>query len=341
MTLCRRFSPRSPRGRRVPATLLGSPRAAHPSPGQSLGTHDSSGGAVLVVESHQLGGVSRRVSQVDLTPLCHPLNQLGGLGDVRSEMENVGVPDVPSEPCFTPRVVTERVLQKVHESVGVVVDRMCAGHDRPRRERDSDPIQLDCPDLAGSSAHGPRTPTAAGNRWAVPLVKALLDQRRRFVKEPIESGHTPHFSAGLFGSDVSRSEAAPTTDLTVLHAKIAELTLEKDFLVGALSKAGFLQLSRGSLYYKNRPVAAAALAIMRWIDELHLEYPFAGSRMLRDLLRGEGVEIGRERVAQMMRRMDIVAIYRRPNTVGRAFSTPIRAVNPSSRRRRNSHVDHS
>ncbi len=53
---------------------------------------------------------------------------------------------------------------------------------------------------------------------------------------------------------------------------------------------------------------------MRRIDELHLDYPFAGSRMLRDLLRGEGVEIGRGRVITMMKRMGIEAIYRRPNT---------------------------
>ena len=79
-------------------------------------------------------------------------------------------------------------------------------------------------------------------------------------------------------------------------------------------QAGLLRLSRGSLYYKARPVSPANLAIMRRIDELHLEYPFAGSRMLRDLLRGEGVVIGRERVWGMMRRMGIVAIYRRPNT---------------------------
>jgi transposase len=51
-------------------------------------------------------------------------------------------------------------------------------------------------------------------------------------------------AAGLFGSEVSRSEAAPTTDLTVLHAKIGELTLEKDFLAGALSKAGLLSAKR-------------------------------------------------------------------------------------------------
>ena len=79
-------------------------------------------------------------------------------------------------------------------------------------------------------------------------------------------------------------------------------------------QAELLQLSRGSLYYQPRPVPAADLAIMRRIDELHLDYPFAGSRMLRDLLRGEGVAIGRERVAAMMRRMGIEALYRRPNT---------------------------
>jgi putative transposase len=79
-------------------------------------------------------------------------------------------------------------------------------------------------------------------------------------------------------------------------------------------QAEVLRLSRSSLYYQPRPVPAADLAIMRRIDELHLDYPFAGSRMLRDLLRGEGVAIGRERVASMMRRMRIEALYRRPNT---------------------------
>ena len=53
---------------------------------------------------------------------------------------------------------------------------------------------------------------------------------------------------------------------------------------------------------------------MRRIDELHLDYPFAGSRMLRDLLRGEGIAVGRELVATMMRRMGIEALYRRPNS---------------------------
>ena len=79
-------------------------------------------------------------------------------------------------------------------------------------------------------------------------------------------------------------------------------------------QASLLNLSRSSLYYQSRPIAPADLAVMRRIDELHLNYPFAGSRMLRDLLRAEGIEIGRERVATMMKRMDITAIYRRPNT---------------------------
>jgi len=79
-------------------------------------------------------------------------------------------------------------------------------------------------------------------------------------------------------------------------------------------QAAVLEISRGSLYYSARPAPPAELAIMRRIDELHLDYPFAGSRMLRDLLRGEGVVIGRDQVTTLMRRMAIEAIYRRPRT---------------------------
>jgi len=79
-------------------------------------------------------------------------------------------------------------------------------------------------------------------------------------------------------------------------------------------QAAMLGISRGSLYYSACPVSAAELAIMRRIDELHLDYPFAGSRMLRDLLRGEGIAVGREQVRSMMRRMAIEAVYRRPYT---------------------------
>ena len=79
-------------------------------------------------------------------------------------------------------------------------------------------------------------------------------------------------------------------------------------------QAELLKLSRSSIYYEPQPVPPGELAIMRHIDEMHLNYPFAGSRMLRDLLRAAGVAIGREKVATLMRRMGIEAMYRRPNT---------------------------
>jgi putative transposase len=78
-------------------------------------------------------------------------------------------------------------------------------------------------------------------------------------------------------------------------------------------QAAALNISRGSVYYLPRPVSAADLALMRRIDELHLEFPFAGSRMLRDLLAAEGSKIGRH-VKTLMRRMGIEALYRRPRT---------------------------
>ena len=79
-------------------------------------------------------------------------------------------------------------------------------------------------------------------------------------------------------------------------------------------QAEALNISRGSVYYLPRPVSAADLAIMRRLDRLHLEFPFAGSRMLRGLLVAEGCKIGRRHVKTLMRRMGIEALYRRPRT---------------------------
>ena len=75
-----------------------------------------------------------------------------------------------------------------------------------------------------------------------------------------------------------------------------------------------LGISRSSVYYRPRPISAEDLWLMRRIDELHLNYPFAGSRMLRDLLWQQGLVVGRRHIATLMRRMCIEAIYRRPNT---------------------------
>ena len=75
-----------------------------------------------------------------------------------------------------------------------------------------------------------------------------------------------------------------------------------------------LDLSRSSVYYTPPPGSASDLALMRRIDELHLNHPFAGSRMLRDFLQQEGITVGRRHVATLMKQMGIEALYRRPNT---------------------------
>lgn len=79
-------------------------------------------------------------------------------------------------------------------------------------------------------------------------------------------------------------------------------------------QADLLDISRSNVYYLPQGPSAADLALMRRIDELHLNYPFAGARMLRDMLRLEGVEVGRAHVATLMRKMGITAIYRKRNT---------------------------
>jgi putative transposase len=74
---------------------------------------------------------------------------------------------------------------------------------------------------------------------------------------------------------------------------------EHDLPITKQAKA--LRISRGSVYYLPRPVSAADLAIMRRLDRLHMELPFAGSRMLRGLLSAEGCKIGRRHVKTLMK----------------------------------------
>ncbi len=88
-------------------------------------------------------------------------------------------------------------------------------------------------------------------------------------------------------------------------------------------QAEILNVSRGSVYYLPKPVSEGDLRLMRRIDALHLELPFAGSRMLRDLLRQEGVTVGRKHVATLMRKMGIEALYRRPNTSRKHPENPV------------------
>ncbi|MEX0927167.1 MAG: IS3 family transposase [Dehalococcoidia bacterium] len=146
----------------------------------------------------------------------------------------------------------------------------------------------------------------------------------------------------VFGSGPAPGEKP--VDLKALHAKIGELALENGFFRVSAHKgrpaerkamisrshrlpvcrqARALKVSRSSACYRPRPVSDAALALMRRIDALHLEHPFAGSRMMRDMLRREGSRCGRRRVSTSMRRMGIEALYRRPSTSRRHPRHPV------------------
>ncbi len=84
-----------------------------------------------------------------------------------------------------------------------------------------------------------------------------------------------------------------------------------------------LNLARSTAYYEPAPISLEDQALMRRIDELHLESPFAGGRMLRDVLRKEGHVIGRKRVRTLMRKMGIEALYQKPSTSPRQAAHPV------------------
>jgi putative transposase len=88
-------------------------------------------------------------------------------------------------------------------------------------------------------------------------------------------------------------------------------------------QASLVGISRGTAYYRPESVNQDDLRLMRRLDELHLEHPFAGSRMLRDLLRLQGTEVGRRHVRTLMRRMGLRALYRKPNTSRKHPAHPV------------------
>ena len=99
--------------------------------------------------------------------------------------------------------------------------------------------------------------------------------------------------------------------------------IDRTHNLSVVRQCEILQLARSTAYYTPKPTSPEDLALMRRIDELHLEYPFAGSRMLRDLLRNEGQAVGRQRIRRLMRQMGIEALYRKPNTSRRHAAHPI------------------
>ena len=79
-------------------------------------------------------------------------------------------------------------------------------------------------------------------------------------------------------------------------------------------QAEALGIARSTVYALPRPISDRDLDLMKRIDRLHLEMPYAGSRMLRDLLAQDGIKVGRKHVATLMKRMGIEALYRKPKT---------------------------
>jgi putative transposase len=78
-----------------------------------------------------------------------------------------------------------------------------------------------------------------------------------------------------------------------------------------------LGISRGCVYYRPKPISERDQTLMTQIDRLHVELPFAGTRMLRNLVRQDGVTVGRKHVGTLMRRMGLEALYRKPRTTQR------------------------
>ena len=75
-----------------------------------------------------------------------------------------------------------------------------------------------------------------------------------------------------------------------------------------------LDLSRSTVYYQAQPMSESDLQLMRRIDKLHLDHPFAGARMLRDMLRLDKIAVGRKHISTLMKKMGIEALYRKANT---------------------------
>src|SRR5665811_1293055 len=89
--------------------------------------------------------------------------------------------------------------------------------------------------------------------------------------------------------------------------------IDRTHLLPVRRQCQLLKLARSTAYYQPTPVSETALALMWRLNALHLQYPFAGARMLRDLLRQEGQAVGRRHVATLMRRMGLEALYRKPH----------------------------
>lgn len=99
--------------------------------------------------------------------------------------------------------------------------------------------------------------------------------------------------------------------------------ITRDATLPIAQQCRVLSLARSTAYYQPKPIPEADLQLMRRIDQLHLEYPFLGSRQIKKLLVNDGLRVGRKRVARLMALMGIQALYQRPKTTRRNRQHPV------------------
>jgi transposase-like protein len=123
-------------------------------------------------------------------------------------------------------------------------------------------------------------------------------------------------AARAFDSGVGReAEALREREIERLHAKIAQLTVERDFLSGRSGRWAPRTGEPSSIALRPPPANDDAdLALMRRIDELFMAWPFLGSRRQAEMLRAEGERVNRKRVQRLMRLMEIAALGPKPRT---------------------------
>ena len=99
--------------------------------------------------------------------------------------------------------------------------------------------------------------------------------------------------------------------------------IDRTHKLPVIRQCQILSLPRSTAYYREQEVSEMDLVLMRRMDEIHFKRPFAGSRMLRDILRLEGHPVGRKRIGTLMKRMGTEAIYKKPNTSRRHPAHPV------------------
>ena len=90
--------------------------------------------------------------------------------------------------------------------------------------------------------------------------------------------------------------------------------IQTDHRLAVARRCELLHVARSTVYYRPTGIAAEDLALMRLLDEIHLECPFYGSRRLRDELETQGHPVNRKRVQRLVRQMGLRALYPKPRT---------------------------